>query len=59
MALLDINERCPWSSEGSISQCRGMPGLRSRSGWVGGHGDGGWDRRFSEGKPEKGITFEM
>jgi hypothetical protein len=22
-------------------------------------GDGGWDREFSEGKPGKGITFEM
>jgi hypothetical protein len=28
-------------------------------GWVGEQGKGGGDRRFSEGKPGKGITFEM
>ena len=38
---------------------RGMPGQRSGSGWVGEQGEGGWVRRFSEGKPGKGITFEM
>jgi hypothetical protein len=38
-----------------------MPGLRSsiRSGWVDEQGEEGGDRVFSEGKLEKGITFEM
>jgi hypothetical protein len=36
-----------------------MPGQGSGSGWVGEQGDGGWDRGVSEGKPGKGITFEM
>ncbi|KRY62484.1 hypothetical protein T4D_1741, partial [Trichinella pseudospiralis] len=32
MALWDINERRgPWSCEGSMPQCRGMPGQGSRS----------------------------
>ena len=39
--------------------CRGMPGPGSRSGWVGEQGEEGEDRGFSEGKPGKGITFEM
>ena len=60
MALLDINERRgPWSCEGLILQCRGMPGQGSRSGWVGEQGEGGWEGGFLEGKPGKGITFEM
>jgi hypothetical protein len=40
-----------------MPQCKGMPG--QGSGWVGEHGEGGWGRRFSERKPEQGITFEM
>jgi hypothetical protein len=41
-------------------QCTGMPGPRSGSGWVGEQGGGGVrNRGFSEGKPGKGITFEM
>jgi hypothetical protein len=65
--LWDINgRRGPWSYEGLMSQCRGMPRWGSRSGWVGGWvstlieaGGGmmGWG--FPEGKPGKGITFEM
>ena len=39
--------------------CRGMPGQGSESGWVGEQGEGRGDKGFSEGKPEKGITFEM
>jgi hypothetical protein len=31
----------------------------SGSEWVGEQGKGGGDRGFSEGKLEKGITFEM
>jgi hypothetical protein len=38
-------------------QCRRMPGLGSRSGWIGEQGEG--NRGLSEGKPEKGITFEV
>jgi hypothetical protein len=60
MALLDINgRRGSWSYEGSMPQCRGMPGQGSRSGWVGEQWEGGWNRGFSEGKLGKGITFEM
>jgi hypothetical protein len=38
-----------------------MPGIGSRSGWVGEQGEWGGDRGrvFSEGKPGKGITLEM
>jgi hypothetical protein len=36
-----------------------MPEPGSRSGWVGEQGQGGRDRKFSEGKPGKGITFEI
>jgi hypothetical protein len=43
-------EESSWSCEGSMSQCRGMPGPRSRNGWAGEQG---------EGKPGKGIIFEM
>jgi hypothetical protein len=42
-----------------MPQYRGMPGQRSRNGWFGEQGDGGWDRRFLEGKPGKEITFGM
>jgi hypothetical protein len=40
-----------------MPQYRGMPGPGNRSGWVA--GGGGRDRAFLEGKPKKGITFEM
>ena len=33
------------SYEGSMSQCGGMPGQESGSGWVGDQGEGKWDRR--------------
>jgi hypothetical protein len=36
-----------------------MPGPGSRSGRVGEQEEVGEDRRFSEGKPGKGITFNM
>jgi hypothetical protein len=39
--------------------CRGMPGPGSRSGWVGEQGEGGGDKRFSVGKPGKGLTFKI
>jgi hypothetical protein len=42
-----------------MSQYRRMPGPGSRSGWVREQGDGEEDRRFSERKLGKGITFEM
>jgi hypothetical protein len=36
MALLDISgRRGPWSWEDLMSQCRGMPGQGSGSGWNG------------------------
>ena len=42
-----------------MPQCTGMPGQGSRSGLVSEQGKGGWDKGFSEGKPGKGIKFEM
>jgi hypothetical protein len=36
-----------------------MPGPGSGSGWVGKQGKRRGYREFSEGKPGKGITFEM
>jgi hypothetical protein len=60
MDLWDINERRgPWSCEGSMSMCIGMPGQGSRTGWVSEQGEGEMERRFSEGRGGKGITFEM
>ena len=38
------------SCEGSMPQCREMPGQGSRSGWVGEQGEEGWDREFLERK---------
>jgi hypothetical protein len=49
----------PWSCEGSMPQCRGMPGPGSRCEWVGEQAVGGRDRGFSEGKPRKRTTFEI
>ena len=41
MALSGINgRRGPWSCEGLMPQCRGMPGQGSGSGWVGEQGSG-------------------
>jgi hypothetical protein len=60
MALLDINgRRGPWSWEGSMPQCSRIPRQGSGNGWVGEQWEEGWDRRFSEGKPGKGIILEM
>jgi hypothetical protein len=42
-----------------MPQYRGMPGPGSRIGWAEEQGEGGEDRGLSEGKPGKGITFEM
>jgi hypothetical protein len=42
-----------------MPQYRGMPGPGSSSRWIGEQGEGEGDRGFSEGKPGKGITFEM
>jgi hypothetical protein len=46
------------SCEGPVPQCRAMPGPGNRSGCVGKQGKGGGDGGL-EGKPGKGITFEM
>jgi hypothetical protein len=52
MALFDINgKRGPWSCEGLMPQSRGC--------WVGELWEGERNREFSEGKPGKGITFEI
>jgi hypothetical protein len=65
MSLLDINaRRSPWSCEGLMPQCRGIPGWRRGNGWVWEtpskkQGERGYNRGFSEGEPGKGITFEM
>jgi hypothetical protein len=42
-----------------MPQYRGMPGPGSRIGWVGDQGERGRGRGFLDGKPGKGITFEM
>ena len=44
-----------------LPQYRGMPGPGSRNGWVGEQGEGrtGRGRGFLEGKPGKGIIFEL
>jgi hypothetical protein len=47
-----------WRGE-ALLLCREMPGQGSKSGWVGEQGEQEWDREFSEGKPGKGITFEI
>jgi hypothetical protein len=36
-----------------------MPGLGSRSGWVGEQAESGEEREFLEGRLGKGITFEI
>jgi hypothetical protein len=57
MAYSVINGRKgPWSCEGSMPQYRGIPGLGSRSGWVGEQGEGVRDRGYSKEKLGKGIT---
>ena len=40
-------------------QCMAMPEQGGMSGCVGEQGEGRGDRMLSEGKPGKGITFEM
>jgi hypothetical protein len=57
--LVVNGRRGPSPCEGSKHQCRGMLGPVSGSEWVGEQWRGGRDRGFSEGKPGKGITFEM
>jgi hypothetical protein len=42
-----------------MPQYRGMPRPGIRSEWFGEQGEGKGHRGFLEGKPEKGITFEM
>ena len=53
-------EERPLVCEGSMSQCRGMPGSGSGCWWVCKQGEGAEDDRgFLEGKPRMEITFEM
>ena len=53
-----VKAPCP-----SVGECQG--GEAGGSGWVDGGAssqkqrEGGWYKGFPEGKPEKGITFEM
>ena len=42
-----------------MPQYSGMPGPAGWNWWVGEQGEGVGNRRFSEGKLEKGITFVM
>jgi hypothetical protein len=42
-----------------MAQCRRMPGSGSRRVWVDEQGEWGGDRGFWEGKPGKGIAFEI
>jgi len=67
-ALLGISgKRGPWSCEGSMPQCRGMPGQGGGREWAGGWGStlieaggGEGDKGWPEGKlGEEIITFEM
>lgn len=65
--LSGINERRgPLSCEGLMPQFRGIPGWRGKRKWMGDWGSTlwrheveGWDGWFLEGKPGKGITFEI
>ena len=41
-----------------MSQCRGMLG-KAGVGGAPSYRQRGWDRRLPEGRPGKGITFEM
>lgn len=67
-ALSSINRRRgPWSCEGSMPQCRGMPGQGGGKEWMGGwvgehpHGGRGWEDSMGVSGRETGkrITFEM
>jgi hypothetical protein len=52
MALLDISvRRDPWSWEGLMSHCRGMPGQGGGSEWVGEH-------PYRNRRREFGIGFQ-
>jgi hypothetical protein len=43
-----------------MPQCRRMPGWEGRSGWVGEYPiEVGEGMGVPEGRPEKGLTFEM
>jgi len=54
VALLVINvRRGPWSCEGLIAQCRGMPGPERRSEWDGEQGEWGGDKGLSRGNQER------
>jgi hypothetical protein len=60
MSYLDINgRRDPLSYEGLMSQCGGIPGPGSRSGWIGEYGEWGGDRGrvFFGGETRKGDNI--
>ena len=55
MALSGINEKGgPWSCEGLMPQCRGMPGPGSGSGWVSKQEEVEWDGGLQRGNQERG-----
>jgi hypothetical protein len=57
MALLDINgRRGTWSCEGSMPQCRGIPGPGRGSGWVSEQGEGSKMRIF-RGETKEGANI--
>ena len=60
MALLDINgRRGPQSWEGSMPQCRRIPGRGGGSGWMVEHTHRSREREDGIGDFGQGITFEM
>jgi hypothetical protein len=42
-----------WRGVPHKAQCRGMPGLGSKSGWISGKGDGEWNRGSFGGEIRK------
>ena len=53
--MWDINRRRgPWSCEDSMSQCRGISGYRSGSGWVSEQGEGEWGKEGFREEMRKG-----
>jgi hypothetical protein len=44
--LVINGRRGPWSCQGSMPQYRGVPGLGSRSRWIGEQGEGEGSRGF-------------
>ena len=54
-----IGRRSPWSCEGSMPQCRGMPGPGSRSGWGGEQGQVGSVRGENFQRRNQGRGYHL